>query len=118
MTKRLLHPAIGPCKSTDDKGAVLRTTTAHPAHRPTAALEFRAAHPLQRCRYAVATPLAPSGDIFMKILSTITVAAALLLGGCISSSSPPAPQKSTTVIVPQGSGTTVVCQDGTHPPCN
>jgi hypothetical protein len=40
------------------------------------------------------------------------------MSGCISSSSPPAPQKSTTtVIVPPDSGTTVICSDGTHPPC-
>jgi hypothetical protein len=40
-----------------------------------------------------------------------------LLSGCISSSNPPPPQK-TTVVVPPSSGTTVVCQDGTKPPCN
>jgi hypothetical protein len=39
-----------------------------------------------------------------------------LLSGCISSSSPPPPDK-TTVVVPAQSGTTVVCQDGTKPPC-
>jgi len=37
--------------------------------------------------------------------------AAGLLAGCISSSSPPAPAR-TTVVVPQGSGTTVICQNG------
>jgi hypothetical protein len=51
------------------------------------------------------------------ILASLVVLAAL--SGCISSSSPPPPQKSsTTVIVPPDSGTTVVCSDGTHPPCN
>jgi hypothetical protein len=40
-----------------------------------------------------------------------------LLSGCISSSSPPPPQKTTTVVVPPSSGATVVCQDGTNPPC-
>jgi hypothetical protein len=40
-----------------------------------------------------------------------------VLSGCISSSSPPPPAKNTTVVVPQ-SGTTVVCQDGSRPPCN
>jgi hypothetical protein len=40
-----------------------------------------------------------------------------LLSGCISSSNPSPPAK-TTVVVPQNSGTTVVCQDGTKPPCN
>ena len=42
--------------------------------------------------------------------------AASLLVGCISSSSP-APAKTTTVIVPQGAQTTVICTDGTQPPC-
>jgi hypothetical protein len=32
-----------------------------------------------------------------------------------SSSSPPPPQSATTVVVPAGS--TVVCSDGTAPPC-
>jgi hypothetical protein len=40
-----------------------------------------------------------------------------LLSGCISSSNPPPPQK-TTVVVPANSGTTVVCQDGSKPPCD
>lgn len=39
-----------------------------------------------------------------------------VLCGCISSSNPPPPAK-TTVVVPE-QGTTVVCQDGTKPPCN
>jgi hypothetical protein len=51
------------------------------------------------------------------ILASLVMLAAL--SGCISSSSPPAPQKSsTTVVVPADSGTTVVCSDGTKPPCN
>jgi hypothetical protein len=40
-----------------------------------------------------------------------------LLTACISSSNPP-PPKTTTVVVPAGSEATVVCQDGTKPPCN
>jgi hypothetical protein len=52
----------------------------------------------------------------MKVLSSLLVAVSML-SGCISSSNP-SPPKSTTVVVPQGSGTTVVCQDGTRPPCN
>jgi hypothetical protein len=51
----------------------------------------------------------------MKGLSSALVFSCLL-AGCISSSSPPPPEK-TTVIVPRDSGTTVVCQDGTKPPC-
>jgi hypothetical protein len=38
------------------------------------------------------------------------------VSGCISSSNPSPPAK-TTVVVPQNSGTTVVCQDGSKPPC-
>lgn len=52
----------------------------------------------------------------MKVLASLFVAATML-SGCISSSDPSPPAK-TTVVVPQGSGTTVVCQDGTKPPCN
>lgn len=38
------------------------------------------------------------------------------LTGCISSSNPPPPPpSSTTVVVP--SGTTVICSNGTQPPC-
>ncbi len=51
----------------------------------------------------------------MKILSALVVASAMLCG-CISSGSPNPPAK-TTVVVPPGSSTTVVCQDGTQPPC-
>lgn len=40
------------------------------------------------------------------------------LTACISSSSPPPPPKSTTVVVPPNSGTTVICQDGSKPPCS
>jgi hypothetical protein len=39
-----------------------------------------------------------------------------LLGACISSSSAP-PPKTTTVVVPADSHTTVICQDGSQPPC-
>jgi hypothetical protein len=52
----------------------------------------------------------------MKVLASLLVAASML-SGCISSSDPSPPAK-TTVVVPQNSGTTVVCQDGTKPPCN
>jgi hypothetical protein len=53
----------------------------------------------------------------MKVLASLLVAASMLTG-CISSSHPSPPAK-TTVVVPQNSGgTTVVCQDGTKPPCN
>jgi hypothetical protein len=51
----------------------------------------------------------------MKILSPLVVASAMLCG-CISSGSPNLPAK-TTVVVPPGSSTTVVCQDGSQPPC-
>jgi hypothetical protein len=53
----------------------------------------------------------------MKVVMSLLVAAPLFLAGCISSSNPPPPQK-TTVVVPPASKTTVVCQDGTQPPCN
>ena len=52
----------------------------------------------------------------MKILSSIFLASCVL-SGCISSSSPPPPEKNTTVVVPRDSGTVVVCQDGSKPPC-
>jgi hypothetical protein len=51
----------------------------------------------------------------MKILASALIAP-WLMAGCISSSSPPPPAK-TTVVVPQN-GTTVVCQDGSQPPCS
>ena len=66
----------------------------------------------------------------MKVLASLLVAASML-AGCISSNHPSPPAKTTvvvpqnsepartTVVVPQNSGgTTVVCQDGTRPPCN
>jgi hypothetical protein len=46
----------------------------------------------------------------------LVLCSAGLLSACISSSNPP-PPKSTTVVVPANSGATVVCQDGTKPPC-
>jgi len=52
----------------------------------------------------------------MKVLFSGVLAAGLL-AGCISSSSPPPPAR-TTVVVPQGSGATVVCQNGNLPPCD
>jgi hypothetical protein len=55
-------------------------------------------------------------EAIMKVLSTLIVAAAML-SGCISSSEPPPPAKNTTVVVPPSSGTTVICQDGSKPPC-
>jgi len=55
-------------------------------------------------------------ESLMKVLFSAVFAAGLL-AGCISSSSPPPPAK-TTVVVPQGSGATVVCQNGNPPPCD
>lgn len=52
----------------------------------------------------------------MKLFATLAFTASLL-AGCISSSSPPPPEKNTTVVVPRDSGTTVVCQNGSKPPC-
>ncbi|HEY6451037.1 MAG TPA: hypothetical protein VIX87_00405 [Steroidobacteraceae bacterium] len=52
-----------------------------------------------------------------KILASLLVLVPIL-SGCISSSSPPPPAKNTTVVVPDNSKTTVVCSDGTQPPCN
>ncbi len=52
----------------------------------------------------------------MRILHLIAVSLPLLLGGCLSfsgTSSPP--QASTTIVVPPGS--TVVCSNGSGPPC-
>jgi ABC-type Fe3+-hydroxamate transport system substrate-binding protein len=68
--------------------------------------------------------LLPALNLFREVrgfnMKTILASLVVLtaLSGCISSSSPPAPQKSTTVVVPADSGTTVICSDGTHPPCN
>ena len=56
------------------------------------------------------------GGMGMKAL-LVSLSLIPLLSGCISSSNPPPPQK-TTVVVPPSNGTTVVCQDGTKPPCN
>jgi hypothetical protein len=53
----------------------------------------------------------------MKVLASVLMLIPVLLSGCISSSSPPAPAKTTTVVVPSDSKTTVICQDGTNPPC-
>ncbi len=55
-------------------------------------------------------------DIGMRALM-VSLSLVGLLSGCISSSNPPPPAK-TTVVVPANSGTTVICQDGTKPPCN
>jgi hypothetical protein len=51
----------------------------------------------------------------MKVLVCL-LALLPAMSGCISSSNPP-PPKQTTVIVPADSKTTVICQDGTNPPC-
>jgi hypothetical protein len=56
-----------------------------------------------------------AGRFSNKLASLVLVVP--LLAGCISSSSTPPPEK-TTVVVPQDSNATVVCQDGTKPPCN
>ncbi len=61
-------------------------------------------------------PVIVLGSVSMKAL-LVPLSLIPLLSGCISSSNPPPPQK-TTVVVPANSGTTVVCQDGTKPPCN
>jgi len=54
----------------------------------------------------------------MKVLMGLMVLIPVL-SGCISSSNPPPPARTTTVVVPEdGSKTTVICQDGTKPPCN
>jgi hypothetical protein len=53
---------------------------------------------------------------FTPVIMAGALMVAGLLSGCISSSSPSPPEK-TTVVVP-ANGTTVVCQDGTKPPCN
>jgi hypothetical protein len=58
------------------------------------------------------TPLIAAGAVLAACM-----VAACMLSGCISSSSPPEPAK-TTVVVPANGTTTVVCQDGTRPPCN
>ena len=52
----------------------------------------------------------------MRLLATLVMLAPLLVGGCISLSDN-TPPKSTTVVVPQSSGTTVVCANGRAPPC-
>ena len=52
----------------------------------------------------------------MKTALIAALAAAGLVG-CISSSSPAPAAKTTTVIVPQGAQTTIICSDGTKPPC-
>jgi hypothetical protein len=58
----------------------------------------------------------PEGMGMKALLVSLSVMIPLMTG-CISSSNPPPPQK-TTVVVPPSNGTTVVCQDGTKPPCN
>ena len=64
----------------------------------------------------------------MKILAGLFVAASMLSACVVSERAPPkhtttvvvpenSPRETTTVVVPQDSRTTVVCQDGTKPPC-
>jgi hypothetical protein len=54
----------------------------------------------------------------MKALASVLILIPAL-SGCISSSNPPPPAHTTTVVVPEdGSKTTIICQDGTKPPCN
>jgi len=53
----------------------------------------------------------------MKVLVSLLIVAIPVLSGCITSSNPPPPAKTTTVIVPQDSKTTVICENGTNPPC-
>jgi hypothetical protein len=53
----------------------------------------------------------------MRIVRLIAMSLPLLLGGCLSfsgTSSPP-PANNTTIVVPPGS--TVVCSNGSGPPC-
>jgi len=56
-------------------------------------------------------------EMGMKFVISLMIAAPLL-AGCISSSNPAPPAKNTTVVVPAQDSTTVVCQDGSKPPCN
>jgi len=54
----------------------------------------------------------------MRVLPVIAFLASLVwLPGCISSSAPREPEKNTTVVVPPSSKDTVICSDGTKPPC-
>jgi len=52
----------------------------------------------------------------MKHLYAALATIAMFSGG-VSSSSLPAAEKSTTVVVQPNSEATVVCSDGTQPPC-
>ncbi len=52
----------------------------------------------------------------MRLVIVATLSIPLLLGGCVSfSSSNPPPPAGTTVVLPPGA--TVVCADGSAPPC-
>jgi hypothetical protein len=53
----------------------------------------------------------------MHALRLMLLALLLGLSGCLSfsSSNPPPPKTNTTIVVPQGSS--VVCPNGTAPPC-
>ena len=48
----------------------------------------------------------------IRMILALTVPAFLI--GCISSSNPPPPPQNTVVVPP---GSTVICQDGSAPPC-
>jgi hypothetical protein len=51
----------------------------------------------------------------MRKLSVCLLLAPLALGGCIALSDSPPPKQ--TVVVPAPATTTVVCANGTSPPC-
>jgi len=61
---------------------------------------------------------AVSGGKIRQVAVAALVLGPLLLSvaGCISSSSPPPPPSNTTVVVPSNR-TTVICSDGSGPPC-
>jgi hypothetical protein len=67
-------------------------------------------------------------EAMMKVLFSLFVAASMLSACVVSEHAPPrhnttvvvpesSPRETTTVVVPEDSRTTVVCQDGTRPPC-
>ena len=65
-------------------------------------------------------------EAMMKVLFSLVFAMSML-SACVSERAPPknttvvvpqnSPRETTTVVVPEDSRTTVVCQDGTRPPC-
>ena len=52
----------------------------------------------------------------MKILSGALIV--LALAGCVSSSRPASPAPAATIVVPSNTHTTIICSDGSAPPCN